>query len=112
MRLDGDINILLQGNTSSANTHESALLFDLDSTVQFQDDETGAADAGGLYDFDFRVSTVTQGVEIRITPKPGEDIIYFESANGATRGLRAANGTFLCDFEARICEDGSQIFRW
>ncbi len=50
--------------------------------------------------------------EVRITPNPGRDLIYFESADASIRGLRAANGTFTCDFGERVCEDGSHVIRW
>ena len=110
VRLDGRINILIQGDRAFKGPSESGYLFDLNTTVGFQDE--GAESPGRPFVFDFRLNIETQGVEVRVTPTPGEDLIYFESADRATRGIRASNGTFVCDFEARTCEDGSKVIRW
>jgi hypothetical protein len=72
-----------------------SVLFRLEGTGSFDDDEPVDVE------LDFRVFTAGK-VETRVSAQGG-DVIPFVEEGVARVGIRAANGTFCCDFEERIC---------
>jgi hypothetical protein len=72
-----------------------SVLFQLEGTGNFDDEEPVDIE------LDFRVFTAGK-VETRV-PAQGGDVIPFVEEGVARVGIRAANGTFCCEFEERIC---------
>ena len=104
--------MLLTASSPSASLEDGFYLFDVNSTV-IVNPKPGGGDEPEVrpFRFDFAVNG-DEGVEIRVTPREGQSLIYFQSTDLKSKGFRAANGTFECDFEEKACTDGSQVIRW